>query len=204
MDAEDWDERYRTSELVWSAGPNMFVEAELADLPPGRAVDLAAGEGRNAIWLARQGWQVTAVDYSQAGLDKGRTLAGEVPVDWVCADATAWREDASYDLCVVAYLQLLAAGRRQAVRNGYASLRVGGTFLLVAHDTTNLTEGTGGPTEAAVLMTAEDVLADLEGEDFAVRRAERVARRVDGPGHVHGTSPTATAWDCLVHVVRRA
>jgi SAM-dependent methyltransferase len=182
----------------------MFVEAELADLPAGRAVDLGAGEGRNAIWLARQGWQVTAVDYSQAGLDKGRTLAGEVPVDWVCADATAWREDASYDLCVVAYLQLLAADRRRAVRNGYASVRVGGTFFLVAHDTTNLTEGTGGPTDAAVLMTAEDVLTDLEGEDFAVRRAERVARRVDGPGHVHGTGPTATAWDCLVHVVRRS
>jgi SAM-dependent methyltransferase len=203
MDAAEWDERYRTSELVWSAGPNMFVEASLADLPPGRAVDLAAGEGRNAIWLARQGWQVTAVDYSQAGLDKGRTLAGEVPVEWVCADATTWREDASYDLCVIAYLQLLGADRRAAVRNAYASLRVGGTFFLVAHDTTNLTEGTGGPTDPAVLMTAEDVLTDLEGEDFEVRRAERVARRIGGPGHVHGTGPTATAWDCLVHVVRR-
>lgn len=203
MDAEDWDERYRTSELVWSAGPNVFVEAELADLPPGRAVDLAAGEGRNAIWLARHGWQVTAVDFSPAGLDKGRKLAGEVSVEWVCADATTWREDASYDLCVIAYLQLLAAERRAAVRNAYASLRVGGTFFLVAHDTTNLTEGTGGPTDPAVLMTAEDVLSDLEGEDVEVRRAERVARRIGGPGHVHGTGPTATAWDCLVHVVRR-
>ena len=63
-----------TSELVWSAGPNQFVEAELADLPPGRAVDLAAGEGRNAIWLARQGWQVTAVDFSQVGARQGRSL----------------------------------------------------------------------------------------------------------------------------------
>jgi SAM-dependent methyltransferase len=204
MDAEEWDERYRTSELVWSAGPNQFVEAELTGLPPGRAVDLAAGEGRNAIWLARQGWQVTAVDYSQAGLDKGRTLAGDLVIDWVRADATTWREDSSYDLCVVAYLQLLAADRRAAVRNAYASLRVGGTFLLVAHDTTNLTEGTGGPTDVAVLMTAEDVLADLEGETFDVRRAERVARLIGGPGHVHGAEPAATAWDCLVHLVRRA
>ncbi len=204
MDAEAWDERYRTSELVWSAGPNIFVAAELAGLPPGRAVDLAAGEGRNAIWLAQQGWQVTAVDFSQAGLDKGRTLAGEDAVDWVCADAITWRDDASYDLCVIAYLQLLAADRRAAVRHGYASLRVGGTFLLVAHDTSNLTEGTGGPTDAAVLMTAEDVLTDLGGETFEVVRAERVARQVGGPEHVHGSEPAATAWDCLVRVVRRA
>ena len=57
MDAEDWDERYAAQRLVWSAEPNQFVAAECADLPPGRAVDLAAGEGRNAIWLARRGWQ---------------------------------------------------------------------------------------------------------------------------------------------------
>jgi SAM-dependent methyltransferase len=208
MDAETWDERYRTSELVWSAGPNQFVESELAALPPGRAVDLAAGEGRNAIWLARRGWQVTAVDYAQAGLDKGRTIAGDVAVDWVCADATTWRADPGvadgYDLCVIAYLQLVADQRRAAVRNAYASLRIGGTFFLVAHDTTNLTEGTGGPTDVAVLMTAEDVVADLEGETFEVLRAERVAREVGSPGHVHAAEPAATAYDCLVHLVRRA
>ena len=60
MDAGEWDARYRDSELVWSAGPNQFVEECCADLPPGRAIDLAAGEGRNAIWLAEQGWDATA------------------------------------------------------------------------------------------------------------------------------------------------
>jgi hypothetical protein len=125
-------------------------------------------------------------------------------VEWVCADATTWRRDASYDACVIAYLQLPDAERRAAVRNGYASLRVGGTLLLVAHDRTNLAEGTGGPTDAAVLMTAEDVLGDLEGETFEVLRAERVAREVGGPEHVHDAEHTATALDCLVRVVRRA
>jgi len=197
MDAESWDERYRESELVWSAGPNQFVESELAGLPPGRAVDLAAGEGRNAMWLSRQGWQVTAVDFSQAGLDKGRTLAGDLPVEWVCADATTWTDDAAYDLCVVAYLQLAADERRAAVRNGFASLRSGGTFLLVAHDSTNLTEGTGGPQDPGVLMTAEDVLGDLDGEQFEVQRAERVTRQVAQPD-----GGTATAYDALVRVVR--
>ncbi len=197
MDADAWNERYRDSELIWSAGPNQFVEAELSGLPPGRALDLAAGEGRNAIWLARRGWQVTAVDFAQTGLDKGRTLAGDLPVEWVCADATAWRGDSSYDVCVVAYLQLPADDRRAAVRNGFASVRPGGVFLLVAHDSTNLTEGTGGPQYAHVLMTAEDVLADLDGERFEVVRAERVSRQVTQPD---GT--TGTAYDALVRLVR--
>lgn len=210
MDADEWNERYRASELVWSAGPNQFVEAELAGLPPGRALDLAAGEGRNAIWLARQGWQVTAVDFAQAGLDKGRTIATQedgLDVAWVCADATTWQraeDQPAYDLCLVAYLQLAAAERREAVRRGFRSLGVGGTFLLVAHDSSNLTEGTGGPTDPAVLMTAEDVLADLGGETFEVMRAGRVPRQVGGPEHVHDPVEATTAWDCLVRVVRRA
>ena len=199
MDAEAWNARYRETELVWSAAPNQFVEAELAGLAPGRAVDLAAGEGRNAIWLARQGWQVTAVDFAQAGLDKGRALAGDVAVDWVCADATTWTHDPAYDLCLIAYLQLPEAERRAAVRHGYGALRVGGTFLLVAHDSTNLTEGTGGPQYPWVLLTAEDVLTDLGGETFEVQRAERVARHVLQPD-----GSTATAYDALVRLVRRA
>jgi hypothetical protein len=94
-----------------------------------------------------------------------------------------------------------APERRAAVRAAYASLRTGGTFLLVAHDSTNLTEGTGGPQDLSVLMTGEDVLTDLAGETFEVQRAGRVARLV---GDGHGEEPAATAWDCLVRVVRRA
>ena len=201
MDARDWDERYAATELVWSVTPNQFVAAELAGLPPGRAVDLAAGEGRNAIWLAGLGWSVTAVDFSQVALDKGRRLAGDADVTWVCADATTWEGDAAYDVAVLAYLQLPAEGRRAAVRRAFAALRPGGTFLLVAHDTTNLTEGTGGPQDASVLMTAEDVLGDLTGEAVEVVRAERVPRTVD---EGHGDEPARTAWDCLVRLVRTA
>jgi SAM-dependent methyltransferase len=198
MDAEEWNERYRASELVWSAGPNQFVESELAGMTPGRALDLAAGEGRNAIWLARCGWRVTAVDFAQAGLDKGRTIADELDIDWVCADATTWSEPASFDLCLIAYLQLPAAERRAAVRNGFSSLEVDGTLLLVGHDSTNLTEGTGGPQYPWVLMTAQDVLGDLAGEAFDVVRAERVERPVPQP-----EGDTRTAYDVLVRVVRR-
>lgn len=202
MDAHAWDERYAAAELVWSRGPNQFVEVECADLPPGTAVDLAAGEGRNAIWLAGRGWRVTAVDFSRVALDKGRTLAGDLDVDWVCADATTWTPAAPVDLVVVAYLQVPAADRRAAVRHAVASLRPGGTFVLVAHDTTNLTDGTGGPQDASVLMTADDVLADLDGLDVDVVRAGRVERVVatdDG----HGGEEQRTAYDALVRLTRR-
>ena len=60
MDLNDWNRRYEGSELFWSAEPNVFLVEEVRDLPPGRALDLACGEGRNAVWLARLGWQVTA------------------------------------------------------------------------------------------------------------------------------------------------
>jgi SAM-dependent methyltransferase len=201
MDAHAWDERYLASELVWSAGPNQFVASELAELSPGRALDLAAGEGRNAIWLARRGWQVTAVDFAQAGLDKGRVLGEGLDVDWVCADATTWVHDGpAYDVCLVAYLQLAAEDRSAVVRRAYDSLRTGGTLLWVCHDLSNHTEGVGGPSDPAVLMTADDVLGDLEGRRFDVERAGRVARLVpDG----HREDSEAIAWDCLVRVVRR-
>lgn len=203
MDAHGWDERYAASELVWSAEPNQFVAAECAALTPGRAVDLAAGEGRNAIWLARRGWRVTAVDFSRVALDKGRRLADDTDVEWVCADATTW-QGSGLDLAVVAYLQLPAGGRRAAVRHAAGSLAPGGTLLWVAHDSSNLTEGTGGPQDPDVLMTAEDLLADLEGIDLDVVRAERVARQVGGSDHhEHAGDAARTAWDCLLRVVRR-
>ena len=211
MDARAWDERYAAGELVWSATPNQFVAAELEGLRPGLAVDVACGEGRNALWLADLGWQVTAVDFSLAGLDKGRALqtrherGRDLHIEWVHADVlTHDLGSGVFDLAVLAYLQLVPDERRTAVRRTFDSLATGGTFFLVAHDSTNLTEGTGGPPDPTVLYTAEDVLADLDGERFAVERAERVPRIVEPaePSHEHGGEPARTAYDSLVRVVR--
>lgn len=199
MDSSAWDARYAASDLVWSAEPNRFVADECADLPPGRAVDLAAGEGRNAIWLASLGWQVTALDFSQVALDKGRSMAPDAAIDWVRADATTWRADDTYDLAVIAYLQLPAAERRAAVRNAFAALRLGGTFLLIGHDLTNLVEGSGGPQDPEVLYTADDVLGDLAGEDVEVLKQGVVVRDVPGEHR-----STGVALDCLVRLVRTA
>jgi SAM-dependent methyltransferase len=209
-DAHAWDERYAATGLVWSSTPNQFVASEVADLPPGRVLDLAAGEGRNALWLASKGWAATAVDFSGVGLDKGRRLQAELPdggdlrVEWVHADVLAYDPaPGGYDLVVLAYLQLPAEERRTAVRVGFGALAVGGTFLVVAHDSTNLTEGTGGPQDPSVLYTAEDVLADLDGERFDVIRADRVPRVVPAGDEHHG-EPDRTAYDCLVRLVRTA
>ena len=206
MDARGWDERYAASELIWSAKPNQFVEVELADLFPGRALDLASGEGRNALWLADRGWDVTAVDFSLVGLDKGRSLQArhehgrDLHVDWVHADVLEYTPSpASYDLVLLAYLQLVPAQRRIAVHTAFAALRAGGTFFLIAHDSSNLTEGTGGPQDPSVLLTAEDVLADLDGERFEVDQADRVVRMVDQPD-----GPPRPAYDALVRLVRTA
>jgi SAM-dependent methyltransferase len=201
VDAKAWDERYAASELVWSVEPNQFVARECADLAPGRALDLAAGEGRNAIWLARRGWQVTALDFSKVAVDKGRRLAGDLAIDWVVADATTWTPTGSYDLVLVAYLQLPADERRAVNRTAYDALAPGGTLLLVAHDSTNLTEGTGGPQDAAVLMTADDVLADLADRDVVVEKAGRVEREVRAEDE-HGGETSRTAYDCLVRLRR--
>ncbi len=206
MDSRAWDERYAASELVWSARPNQFVESEIGDLVPGRALDLASGEGRNSLWLADRGWDVTAVDFSLVGLDKGRALQArhehgrDLHVEWVHADVLEYTPSpASYDLALLAYLQLVPEQRRTAVRTAFTALREGGTFLLVAHDSSNLTEGTGGPQDPSVLCTAEEVLADLDGERFDVQRAERVTRMVDQPD-----GPPRPAYDALVRLVRTA
>lgn len=208
MDSRAWDERYADSDLVWSATPNQFVAAELADLAPRSALDVACGEGRNALWLAERGWDVTAVDFSVTGLDKGRALQSrhergrDMHIDWVHADVLAHDFGSDvFDLVVIAYLQVPAKEREIAVRRCFGSLTEGGTLFVVAHDSTNLTEGTGGPQDGSVLYTAEDVLSDLGDEKYKVERAERVARSV-GPSDEHRGEPASIAYDALVKLVR--
>ena len=202
MDRHQWDERYSGTEFEWTTRPNQFVAAELADLPPGRALDLAAGEGRNAVWLAERGWRVTAVDFSRVGLEKGRKLSAargvdEAQVEWIVADLRDYEPERNfYDLALIAYLHVTPEARATVLARAAAALVPGGTALVVGHDLTNLTEGTGGPQDPDVLYTPEAIRAELPG--LRVVRAERVHRTVerdDGP---------ATAIDTLVRAIRGA
>jgi SAM-dependent methyltransferase len=189
MDKAEWDARYAATELVWTATPNRWVEAELAGVAPGRALDLACGEGRNALWLAGRGWRVTAVDFSGVALGKGRRAAQAAGdsraerIDWVEADVLAYQPEAGgYDAVVIAYLQLPSDERRAVVQRAVTALAEGAVLLVVAHDAANLSDGVGGPPDPAVLYTAGEVRSDLvaSGVPLSVDRAEEVLRPVEG------------------------
>jgi SAM-dependent methyltransferase len=176
---EDWNERYRGAELLWTAEPNRLLAAQVVDLPVGRALDVACGEGRNAIWLAQQGWDVTAVDFSEVALGKAAQLAASrgVEVEWVLEDVLRYEpEPLTFDLVVVLYLQLPVAELAAALRGAANAVAPGGTLLVLGHDSTNLTEGYGGPKDASVLFTPDDVIPLLAG--LVVERAETVERIV--------------------------
>jgi SAM-dependent methyltransferase len=202
VDSQQWDERYSGTEFEWTTRPNQFVAAELADLPPGRALDLAAGEGRNTVWLAERGWRVTAVDFSRVGLEKGRKLSAarsvdEAQVEWIVADLRDYEpERDAYDLVLIAYLQVSPQLRAVVLARAAAALVPGGTVFVVGHDLTNLAEGVGGPQDPDVLYTPETVRAELAG--LRVVRAGRVHRTVERD------SGPATAVDTLVRAVRGA
>ena len=194
---EDWNARYAGSELLWTAEPNSRFASEVERLEPGRALDLACGEGRNAVWLAERGWRVTGVDFSDVALGKAERLAASrsVEVEWVLADVLEYApKREAFDLVTALYLQLPHEELASVLRSAVDALAPEGTLIVLGHDTTNLTEGLGGPRDASVLFTPEDVVPQLEG--LAVERAEKVLRTValeDGE---------ATAIDALVRARR--
>jgi len=201
MDSEAWNRRYADREFVWTSEPNRFLVAEAAALGAGRALDLACGEGRNAVWLAERGWRVTGVDFSEVGLAKARALAKArgARAEWVAADLLGYTpEPQGFELVLVFYLQVPPAERRPIVRAAADAVAPGGMLLLVAHDRRNLEHGHGGPRDPAVLYTAGDVVGDLEGAGLEIERAETVRRPVQTP------EGERVALDALVRARRAA
>lgn len=176
MDATEWNQRYRGTDRLWSAEPNVFVADRLGSLRPGRGLDLASGEGRNAIWLAQQGWDMTAVDFSEAAIERGRASSDEV--SWVVADVRTWEPDDLYDLIVVAYLQLLVDEFEPLIQRAVTWLAPGGELFMVGHDRSNIEHGVGGPQVPEVLWDIEEIVPWLDGLD--ILEAEIVEREVAG------------------------
>lgn len=186
MRAEDWDERYAEKQQ-WSSEPNALVAELLGDLPPGDAVDLAAGEGRHALWLAALGWRVTAVDFSTVGLGRGGAQPGADRVTWVAADVTTWTApEQTLDLVLVAYLHLPEEDTLAVLTRAVGWLRPGGRLLVLGHDVENLTAGVGGPQEPAILHSVRR-LAPVAGL-LTVDRLEQVPRE----------TPSGVALDTLL------
>jgi SAM-dependent methyltransferase len=196
MRREHWNRKYADAGLLWSSEPNRTLVREVADLAPGRALDLACGEGRNAHWLAELGWKVTGVDFSEVAIARARERAAseQLDIDYVCADLLEYEPaHEAFDLVLVFYLQIPAIERRPVLERAASAVRAGGTFLLVGHDSTNIADGVGGPSDPDLLYTPDEIAGELPG--LEVEKAERVLRDVVDADRV--------AIDALVRARRR-
>lgn len=179
MDSAGWDDRYREKPLLWSHGPNRFVAEELAGIDPGSALDVACGEGRNAIWLAEQGWEVTGVDFSAVALERAEQMAADrgVEVSWVNADITTWDAAAMFDLVLVSYLHLEPTQFRRVMIGLTSWVAPEGRLLMVGHDRSTL--GVSGPSDADLVW--DTVLIGESVSPLEVERS-RLGYRVTDSG----------------------
>lgn len=157
---ERWNQRFAAAEYVFGTAPNAFLAAHAALLKPGqRALCVADGEGRNSVWLAQQGLEVTAFDFSPVALDKARRLAAErgVRVRYELASVEDWRWPAGeFDAVVAIFIQFVVpAARRVLFERMSAALRPGGLLLVEGYTPAQLKYGTGGPKQVDQLYTEE-------------------------------------------------
>ena len=180
MDAFEWDQRYQSADRLWSATPNLFVADRLKTMMPGRGLDLAGGEGRNAIWLASLGWKMTAVDFSEVAVERGAAHTDQV--EFVVADVLDWEPADRYDLVLVAYLHLAAPDFERVLVRAREWLFPDGELFLIGHDVSNVSDGWGGPQYPEVLWDVRGIVGWLDGmfivESQVVRRPVETE---DGP-----------------------
>jgi len=189
VEREAWNRRWEERTHHCADDPVDVLAAEVAGLPPGRALDLGCGAGRAAVWLAERGWSVTGVDFSDVAISIAREHGPDV--DWVLADLREYDpEPEGFDLVLVLFVHLPPGERRTLLTRAAAALTPDGTIVVLGHDLTNIGTGAPGPSAPEVLHTPDGVAAELAG--LAVDRAERVTRRAG----------EATAVDTLV-VARR-
>lgn len=139
-DEADWDHRYGGDKPMWSGNPNGTLVREVGDLPPGRVLDVGAGEGGDAVWLAERGWQVTATDISAAALSRVAAETGRRGLDVECLHRDANELDAfergAYDLVSMQYGSIHRTPDQRALANLLDAVAPGGTLLVVGHDLT--------------------------------------------------------------------
>lgn len=190
MDATAWDERYRGSERLWSEGPNLFVADRLRTASPGRGLDLASGEGRNAVWLAAQGWEMTAVDFSAVAVERGRQTSDQVR--FIVADILEWEPAETYDLVLIAYLHLEEEAMGSVVKRAVDWLEPYGELFMIGHHRSNLEHGYGGPQVPEILWDVPTITGWLQG--LRLVEASVVRRPVETPDGV------VYARDALIRV----
>jgi SAM-dependent methyltransferase len=183
--AEYWENRYRENGRSWSGNVNVALEREVAAVEPGTALDLGSGEGGDALWLARQGWSVTAVDIAPSALAIAQTA--QLPHDditWIAADLAEWQPPRSYDLVSACFLHSFVELPREAIlRRAATAVAPGGLLVIVGHSGAPHWHDPSGH-EAVHLPTPDEVLASLALDDgwTVVTKAliERQATAPDG------------------------
>ena len=187
-----WDQRFSASEYVYGTEPNDFLFEHAARIPPGRVLTLGEGEGRNAVFLARLGHPVTAVDFSREGQRKAAALAmrHQVTIGYVLADLADHEPDEqSFTGVVVIFCHLVPAIRRQVLRRAARALVPGGVMLVELYSPAQLARGTGGPKDPAMLASRDQLVAELAGLDIVL--AQEVVRDVH-EGSLHGGPSAVT------------
>jgi SAM-dependent methyltransferase len=187
--AADWDARYQASQSVWSLEPNQFVAQDLADLTAGSMVDLAGGEGRNALWFASRGWDVTNVEFSKVALEKfqARATSQNLIVKSQLADAASVKFEVDPDLILVAYLQLPWDQLVIALDNALTQ-QSRGVLYGVWHAKENLEHGHGGPQSKDLLpselqlklwLASHGLAGDVKNRTREVQTESGVKRAID-------------------------
>lgn len=180
-----WDAKFSEHALAYGDHPNDFLVEVTPRLPPGRALSLGEGEGRNALHLCRHGYAVTAVDASSVGLAKARARAGSegLTLTTTHADLNDFAiEPGAWDVIVSIFCHLPPALRREVHRAALAGLKPGGVIVLEAYTPAQLAHGTGGPRDPAMLYTLDLLREDFEGAAFEVG-VEREREVVEGELH---------------------
>ena len=167
-----------------------ILVAELADVPPGNALEVGCGNGTDAVWLAKQGWRVTALDFSTAGIDaaKRNAVNAGIDIEFIEADAAAYRPQTAYDLITSFYIQLPPARRVAMFANICRALKPGGRLLFVSHDRSTPIEGWTEEEHLATLTDADEIAAELLGLGLKlqIERAMKVADQPPTEGEEHG------------------
>jgi SAM-dependent methyltransferase len=193
MNEQEWDARYAEKQQIWSGKPNVALVAQVADLPPGTALDLGAGEGADAIWLARRGWRVTAVDISRVALGRAAEHAAEagVTVDWRHHDLAESFPEGEYDLVSAQFLHFWDnPAREKVLRRAVGAVAPGGILLIEGH----LDHGPFHPEHGHLhFPSPAEVIDALElGEDWTTLVCEAHPREQVGPDGEPATRTDST------------
>jgi SAM-dependent methyltransferase len=199
-----WDDRYGAHEQIWSGNPNPHLVERASRLAPGRALDVGSGEGADVLWLAEQGWTVTAVDVSPVALGKGAARAAAVGdavaarISWERQDVLVWGpEPGAFDLVSAQFMHLPPEPRAALFARLAAGVAPGGTLLIVGHHPVDQAPE-GYRHLHHMRFTAEEVADGLDPEGWEVVLADKAARTVERPDGV------VTMHDARLEARRRA